>query len=143
VIVFNQSVDGFESITDHASRFTHHGSRRAFVLRRLSFVNALGVLMETSSVEQHKSPNYIAVFVVLVVLTAIEVGVTYVASIPRLVVLIPLAIAKATLVVLFYMHLRFDSRVFTLIFVIGILMGFSLIVSLLLLFGPPLLDVPK
>jgi cytochrome c oxidase subunit 4 len=99
--------------------------------------------METSSVEKHTSPNYIAVFVALVVLTAIEVAVTYVASIPRLVVLIPLAIAKATLVVLFYMHLRFDSRVFTLIFVIGIVMGFSLIVSLLLLFGPPLLDVPK
>jgi caa(3)-type oxidase subunit IV len=99
--------------------------------------------METSSVEQHKSPNYIAVFVALVVLTLIEVGVTYVTWIPRLVVLIPLAIAKATLVVLFYMHLRFDSRVFTLIFVIGIVMGFSLIVSFLLLFGPPLLDVPK
>ncbi len=99
--------------------------------------------METSSVEKHSSPNYIAVFVALVVLTAIEVGVTFVPSIPRLVVLIPLAIAKATLVVLFYMHLRFDSRVFTLIFVIGILMGFSLIVSFLLLFGPPLLDVPK
>ncbi len=98
--------------------------------------------METSSVEQHKSPNYVAVFVALVVLTAIEVGVTL-TSLPRVVVLIPLAIAKATLVVLFYMHLRFDSRVFTLIFVIGVLMGFSLIVSLLLLFGPPLLDVPK
>ncbi len=98
--------------------------------------------METSSVEKHPSPNYLAVFVALVALTAIEVGVTF-TSLPRLVVLIPLAIAKATLVVLFYMHLRFDSRVFTLIFVIGVLMGFSLIVSFLLLFGPPLLDVPK
>ncbi len=98
--------------------------------------------METSSVEKQASPNYLAVFVALVALTAIEVGVTF-TSLPRLVVLIPLAIAKATLVVLFYMHLRFDSRVFTLIFVIGVLMGFSLIVSFLLLFGPPLLDVPK
>ncbi len=95
------------------------------------------------SVEQHKGPNYIAVFVALIVLTAIEVGVTYVASIPRLIVLVPLAIVKAALVVLFYMHLRFDSRVFTAIFVVGILMGFSLIVSFLLLFGPPLLDAAK
>lgn len=99
--------------------------------------------METSSVDQHKNPNYVAVFVALVVLTAIEVGITYIASIPRVVVLVPLAIAKATLVVLFYMHLRFDSRVFTVIFLIGVVMGFSLIISLLLLFGPPLLDVPK
>ncbi len=99
--------------------------------------------METSSVEQHKRTNYIAVFVALVVLTVIEVGVTLVPWIPRLVVLIPLAIAKATLVILFYMHLRFDSRVFTIIFVVGILMGSSLIVSFLLLFGPPLIDVPK
>ncbi len=99
--------------------------------------------METTPAEKHNSPNYIAVFVALVVLTAIEVGVTYVAALPRLLVLIPLAIAKATLVVLFYMHLRFDSRVFTAIFVIGVLMGFSLILSFILLFGPPLLDVPK
>ncbi len=99
--------------------------------------------MENASVERHKSPNYIAVFVALVVLTAIEVGVTYVTAIPRLVVLIPLAIAKASLVVLFYMHLRFDSRVFTAIFVVGVLMGFSLILSFLLLFGPPLMDTPK
>ncbi len=99
--------------------------------------------MENASVETTKSPNYLAVFVALVVLTAIEVGVTYVAAIPRLIVLVPLAIVKASLVVLFYMHLRFDSRVFTAIFVVGILMGLSLIVSLLLMFGPPLMDAPK
>ncbi len=99
--------------------------------------------METTSVEQHKGPNYVVVFVALVILTAIEVGVTYITSLPRLVVLLPLAVAKATLVVLFYMHLRFDSRVFTAIFVVGVLMGFSLILSFIFLFGPPLLDAPK
>ncbi|OGO33284.1 MAG: hypothetical protein A2Z03_08570 [Chloroflexi bacterium RBG_16_56_8] len=92
--------------------------------------------------ETHRQPNYVGVFVALTVLTAIEVGVTYI-PVPRIPVLVPLAIAKAALVVLFYMHLKFDRRVFTLIFLIGVLMGFSLIVSLIALFGPPLTDMPQ
>lgn len=88
---------------------------------------------------EHKQPNYLGVFVALIILTAIEVGVTYF-PIPRLLVLVPLAIAKAALVVLFYMHLKFDRRVFSFVFVIGVLMGASLIVSFIFLFAPPLLE---
>ncbi len=95
-----------------------------------------------NKVETHSQPNYIGIFAALAVLTMIEVGVTYL-PIPRIPVLVPLAIAKAALVVLFYMHLRFDRRVFSLIFVIGILMGVAMIISLILLFGPPLLDMPQ
>ncbi len=95
-----------------------------------------------NKVETHRQPNYIGVFAALAVLTAIEVGVTYL-PIPRIPVLVPLAIANAALVVLFYMHLRFDRPVFSLIFGIGIIMGVSLIISLILLFGPPLLDMPQ
>lgn len=87
-----------------------------------------------------KSPNYVGVFAVLAILTAIEVGVTYV-NLPRLPILIPLALAKATLVALFYMHLKSDRRVFSVIFVMGVLMGIGLILSLAVLFAPPLLDV--
>ncbi len=87
-----------------------------------------------------KSPNYVGVFAVLAILTAIEVGVTYV-NLPRLPILIPLALAKATLVALFYMHLKSDRRVFSAIFVMGVLMGIGLILSLAVLFAPPLLDV--
>lgn len=97
--------------------------------------------MESSRQEtQPHGPNYLAIFIVLTVLTAVEVGVTYL-PVPRIPVLVPLAIAKAALVVLFYMHLRFDRRVFTLIFLIGVLMGISLIISFVALFAPPLLDV--
>ncbi len=95
-----------------------------------------------NKVESHPQPNYVGVFGALAILTAIEVGVTYL-PVPRIPVLVPLAIAKAALVVLFYMHLKFDRRVFTTIFVIGLLMGTGLIISLILLFGPPLLDVPR
>ena len=98
--------------------------------------------METKSrVAEQKQPNYLGIFVSLVVLTAIEIGVTY-TPLPRIPVLVPLAIAKAALVVLFYMHLRFDRRVFSVIFLIGVLMGISLILAMIALFGPPLLDVP-
>ncbi len=84
-------------------------------------------------------PNYFAIFVILVVLTAIEVAVTYL-PVPRIPVLVPLAIAKAALVVLWYMHLKFDRRVFSVIFLIGVLMGVSLIISMIALFAPPLMD---
>lgn len=95
-----------------------------------------------NKVETHRQPNYVGVFGTLAILTAIEVGVTYL-PVPRIPVLVPLAIAKAALVVLFYMHLKFDRRVFTVIFVIGILMGISMILALIALFAPPLLDMPQ
>ncbi len=95
--------------------------------------------METKQVIEHKQPNYVGIFAVLVVLTAIEIGVTF-TSLPRIPILIPLAVLKAGLVVLFYMHLKFDRGIFGLIFVIGVLMGISLILAFILLFAPPLLD---
>ncbi len=100
--------------------------------------------METphSETTPHRQPNYLAIFIVLAVLTMVEVGVTYL-PVPRIPVLVPLALFKAGLVVLFYMHLRFDSRVFSLIFGIGILMGISVMLAFLALFAPPLLDAMK
>ena len=86
---------------------------------------------------QHKTkPNYLGVFVVLAVLTALEIGVTYL-PLPRIPILIPLALIKAALVVMFYMHLKFDKRVYTLIFGAGLLMGLGLILSLIVLFLVP------
>ncbi len=95
--------------------------------------------MESLPQEATPKPNYVGIFVVLVVLTALEVAVTYL-PIPRIPVLIPLALAKAALVVMFYMHLRFDSRLFTVVFMIGVIMGISLILAFIALFAPPLLD---
>ena len=95
-----------------------------------------------SKIEPKKSSRgtYIAVFVALAVLTAIEVIVTHL-PIPRIPVLIPLAVIKAALVALFFMHLRFDKKVFSIVFVMGLLMGLGLILSLIALFAPTLLDI--
>ena len=75
----------------------------------------------------------------LAVLTAVEVGVTYL-PIPRVPVLVPLALFKAALVVLFYMHVRYDRKIFGLIFAMGLLMGVGLILSLLALISAPLIQ---
>jgi cytochrome c oxidase subunit 4 len=100
------------------------------------FSNSTGSDVKTA-VQEHKQPNYMAVFVALALLTLLEVLVTY-TPLPRLLILLPLAIVKAGLVVLYYMHLRFDKPVFGAIFIMGVLMGVILIVSLALMFGPPL-----
>lgn len=91
---------------------------------------------------QHTKPNYLGVFIALVVLTATEVLVTYL-PVPRLPVLIPLSITKAVLVVLFYMHLKYDRRLFSGLFLIGVFGALSVIIAFNLLFMPPLLDVLK
>jgi cytochrome c oxidase subunit IV len=83
--------------------------------------------------QQHPRTNYVAVFIALAVLTAVEVGVTYL-PIPRVPVLVPLALLKASLVALFYMHLKVDRRVFAVMFGMGLLMGTGLILALMALF---------
>ena len=96
--------------------------------------------METPHEPERSHPNYLGVFWVLAILTAVEIGVTYL-PVPRIPVLVPLALIKAALVALFYMHLKFDRRIFSAIFAMGLVMGIGLILSFIALFGPQLLDV--
>ncbi|MEA2626578.1 MAG: cytochrome c oxidase subunit [Candidatus Binatota bacterium] len=59
----------------------------------------------------HAEPNYNKIFWWLLALTIIEVGITY-TGMPKVVtasLLISTALAKAALVALFFMHLRFES----------------------------------
>jgi cytochrome c oxidase subunit 4 len=60
----------------------------------------------------HKQPNYIGVFWWLLALTILEVGVIYL-PIARLLVgilLVGLALSKAALVAMYFMHLKFEAR---------------------------------
>jgi cytochrome c oxidase subunit 4 len=75
------------------------------------------------------------VFAALAALTAVEIGVTYL-PLPRAAILVPLALVKAGLVALFYMHLKYDRRIFAFVFVAGLLMGVGLILALMALFSP-------
>ena len=59
-----------------------------------------------------KQPNYMAVWAALAVLTLTEVGVAFLgfAKSTTVVILVLLALWKALLVALYYMHLRFEPR---------------------------------
>ncbi|HXY69055.1 MAG TPA: cytochrome C oxidase subunit IV family protein [Gemmatimonadales bacterium] len=61
---------------------------------------------------EHKAPNYIAVWAALAVLTVVEVAVVYLHLPRRLMVisLVFLALWKAMLVALYFMHLRFEPK---------------------------------
>ncbi len=90
---------------------------------------------ETEKKPARKHANYFVVFLALAILTGIEITV-YQLPIPKLPLLIPLALIKAALVAMFYMHLRFDRRLFSAVFVFGILVGVTLIGSMIILFSP-------
>jgi cytochrome c oxidase subunit 4 len=66
---------------------------------------------------EHKHPNYMAIFWYLAILTAVELGVIFM-PIPKLVIAVSLcvlAVWKATLVAMYFMHLRLETRTLGLI----------------------------
>jgi cytochrome c oxidase subunit 4 len=96
-------------------------------------------MAETHAVE-HPHPTaatYIRVAVILTVLTVLEVGVFYVPAFhPVLVpVLLSLSAVKFAIVVMFYMHLKMDSRFFTFLFGGPLLLAGVVMLGLLFLFG--------
>jgi cytochrome c oxidase subunit 4 len=81
--------------------------------------------------------DYWFIFFVLVVITAIEVGIIYVDA-PRgviVAVLLSAAVAKFALVVLWYMHLKFDKRIYSRFLLIGIFGAIILYGVVLATFG--------
>ena len=58
----------------------------------------------------HPHPNYVGVFVGLAVLTGVELGIAFLPWSKKVIILalIGLALWKALLVALYYMHLRFE-----------------------------------
>ena len=94
---------------------------------------------EGASAERPVHPTadvYLRVGAVLVILTVLEVGVFYVPAFhPVLVpVLLVLSAAKFTLVVMFYMHLKADSKFFTFLFGVPLMLAVGVMVALLYLF---------
>ena len=82
----------------------------------------------------HPEPNYIGVFWWLLALTIIEVAVIYlpIAKLAIAIMLITLAVTKAALVALYFMHLKFERRTLALVAV----SPFVLCVFLILMLTP-------
>jgi len=82
----------------------------------------------------HPEPNYMGVFWWLLALTIIEVAVIYlpIAKLAIAIMLITLAITKAALVALYFMHLKFERRTLALVAV----SPFVLCVFLILMLTP-------
>ena len=80
--------------------------------------------------------TYVVIGMILTIITAVEVAVFYMPAMHPYVVpvLLTLSAAKFILVILFYMHLKFDSRLFSSVFVGPLLLAVTAVISLVILF---------
>ena len=95
---------------------------------------------ETTHLKQeHKHPNYFGVFIVLAVITALITAVELMAqndtiNLPRVTlntIYLSFSVTKAVLVALWYMHLKFDHYIYSVLF--GLPVIFAIIFFTLLL----------
>lgn len=83
----------------------------------------------------HRShPNYLAVGVALIVLTILEVMVVGM-PVPPLPFLLLFGGAKGLLIAMYFMHLRFDRKLFSVLFSIGVAGGIAMVSVLIYLLG--------
>ncbi|MFN8523234.1 MAG: cytochrome C oxidase subunit IV family protein [Chloroflexota bacterium] len=90
------------------------------------------------AVEEHhpSSGFYVTIAVILFIVTAVEVAIYYIPALLPVIapILIVLSVVKFTMVVAFFMHLKFDHRLFTGVFVLGLAIAIALILALMALF---------
>jgi cytochrome c oxidase subunit 4 len=81
--------------------------------------------------------TYLAVAGILTAVTALEFGVIYVRRLAPILIplLLTLSAGKFALVVMFFMHLRYDSRVLTFLFVVPLTLATILAVAVMTLTG--------
>ncbi len=81
-------------------------------------------------------PTYLKIATVLTVITGIEVMIYYIAALRPVLVptLLVLSATKFALVAMFYMHLKFDSRLFTGFFGSGLALAVAIVISLIAIF---------
>ena len=97
------------------------------VKRRRSGVNELG---------HPTALRYVQIALILAVLTGIEVAVYYLKSLSHLLIpiLLTLSAIKFAMVVLWYMHLKFDNRLFSMLFTLGLVIGGSILIAMIFIF---------
>ena len=86
----------------------------------------------------HPSPKeYVRIAIVLAGITGLEVAVYYIDAVRDFLIpmLFAFSLIKFALVALWFMHLRFDSRVYARFFAMGLAFAITLFVIVLLTFG--------
>jgi cytochrome c oxidase subunit 4 len=78
----------------------------------------------------HKHPNYMAIFWFLAILTVVEIGVVFLpfGKLINGTLLCALAVGKAALVAMYFMHLKFETRT------LGLIAITPLVIATLLVF---------
>ena len=81
---------------------------------------------EHEELEHHPGPRkYVTIAIFLAIVTAIEVGIYYIPALFDVIVplLLAFALIKFIFVAMYFMHLKFDSKVFRRFFLIGIVLA--------------------
>ena len=87
--------------------------------------------------QRHPGPaEYVRIAVVLAVITVVEVAIYYIEALSGMLVpiLLVLSALKFALVALWFMHLKFDSRLFSAIFTVPLAVAAAVFIALLALF---------
>jgi heme/copper-type cytochrome/quinol oxidase subunit 4 len=90
--------------------------------------------------QSHGSPlgprEYIYITIGLALVTLVELALSYsdLSAGPLAAILIVLSAAKFIVVVALFMHLKFESRIFTQMFMFGLLLGSAILLALIALF---------
>jgi cytochrome c oxidase subunit 4 len=86
-----------------------------------------------------KTKTYLLIAVILAVITAVEVWVYYIPGFPEKAIFVPMLLTmsavKFAMVVAFYMHLKYDHKIFRGLFVGPFIIAIGTIVALLFLFA--------
>jgi len=85
----------------------------------------------------HPTPlTYFRAAIILIIITAVEVGIVYLPVLEPIMIplLIGLSMVKFAIVVLFYMHLKFDHRLFSWMFLGGLTVALFAFITVLTLF---------
>jgi len=81
---------------------------------------------------EHVRPNYILIWAYLFFLTVIEVAAAFLSHIPKhwlILILVVLAVVKALLVAMYFMHLKFERWRLRLIFIIPLPLAAILVLA--------------
>ena len=96
--------------------------------------------------EEHSSPRtYVQIAIILAIITIVEVIIYYVPAVRGILVplLIVLSLAKFIMVVGFFMHLKFDHRLYRFMFAAGLILTLGVYLAVLAMAWTANLWVPQ